>query len=420
MELFPETAAVRRVSLVKLAGEIARAAAGVGKVAVEGEVVKPKVYGGRSAFFTLRDRASQMTVRVAPGRLDRCHLAEGERSLVTGSLEYATERGELRLLAEEVIPVGEGAIAVLLEQVRSRLEADGLVDRPRRPVPVLPTAIGVVCGADAAVRADIESVVAARFPGYPMVFAETTVSGPGAVDAICAALAALDADPDVEVIVLARGGGDPTQLLPFSDEALCRAVAAARTPIVSAIGHDGDRPLCDLVADLRCGTPSLAAGAVVPDRALLLARLDAQRERVELGWSRRLDAAAVRLAGIAPEAALRAGLTTATDRLDRARERMGLVHPDRLFTVAAARLGRIDWRSPLVRRQERCRSELAGHQRHLEALSPTRVLERGYAVVRQADGSVVRDAASIASGDRLALTFARGRATAAVETTAHE
>ena len=123
----------------------------------------------------------------------------------------------------------------------------------------MPRAIGVLCGTDAAVRKDIESVVAARFPGYPLAIEETTVSGPGAALCIIEALARLARRPGVDVVVLARGGGDATALLPWSDEELCRAVAACPVPVVSAIGHEADRPLCDEVADLRCGTPSIAA-----------------------------------------------------------------------------------------------------------------------------------------------------------------
>src|SRR5206468_1303393 len=156
---------------------------------------------------------------------------------------------------------------------------------------------------DAAVRADIESVVAVRFPGYPVEFAEVTVSGPGAVDAICGALVWLDERPDVDVIVLARGGGDATQLLPFSDETLCRALCAASTPVVAAIGHEGDRPLCDEVADARFGTPSLAAGAVVPSRAELEAELERWAAAIDAGIDAQLAAADARLAAVDREAA---------------------------------------------------------------------------------------------------------------------
>ena len=190
----------------------------------------------------------------------------GERVSVTGILRYQSEWGQLQFEAEEVVPVGAGAVAAAIADARSRLAAAGLLDRARRAIPRLPEVIGVVCGSEAAVRADIESVVAIRFPGYPMEFAEVQVSGPGAAEAVMRRAARLRRPAEIEVIVLARGGGDATQLLTFSDEELCRAIGLAATPVVSAIGHEGDRPLCDEVADLRCGTPSIAAAAVVPSK----------------------------------------------------------------------------------------------------------------------------------------------------------
>jgi exodeoxyribonuclease VII large subunit len=259
----------RTVTLVRLAGEIARSVASVGRISVEGEVHRPTRSGGGRVYFTLRDRAAQVTVMCPRAKVSRCRTVAGERVCVVGLLTWVNERGVLLLVAEEVTPVGDGAVAALVADVRRRLEADGLLDRPRRPVPRLPAVIGVVCGAEAAVRKDIESVVSARFPGYPVDFAETMVSGPGAAMSILSALDVLVRRPGVEVVILARGGGDATQLLPWSDEELCRAVSGCPVPVVSAIGHEGDRPLCDDVADLRCGTPSLAASAVVPDRSAL-------------------------------------------------------------------------------------------------------------------------------------------------------
>jgi exodeoxyribonuclease VII large subunit len=393
LPLFDQATGPRRISLVRLSAEIARATAGVGRVAVEGEIVRPSRHPG-GVYFTLRDRAAQVSVRCPANRLARCHVAAGERVLVTATPAWLADRGQLQLVAEEVAPVGEGAIAALVEQVRARLAADGLLGRPPRRIPRLPRTIGVVCGAEAAVRADVESVVAARFPGYPVLFVETNVSGPGAAEAVTRTLEALDERPDVDVIVLARGGGDAAQLLPFSDEVLCRAIAAARTPVVSAIGHEGDRPLCDDVADLRCGTSSLAAAAVVPSRAELEAEIDALLARASEATGRRVGTAAERLARVAPAQALVAGLGTARARCERASARLALVHPERRLRWSADRLAAV--------------------RREVEALAPARVLERGYAVVRAANGRVVRDPAAVATGDGLDIELAGGRLAARV------
>jgi exodeoxyribonuclease VII large subunit len=385
----------RRVSLVRLSGEIARALAGVGRVTVEGEVHDPRARPGGPVFFVLRDRAAQLRVFCPANRVRYCRTVTGERVAVTGTVQFNNQRGSLHLVAEEVVPVGAGAVAAAVAEARARLVADGLIGRPPGPLPRLPAAIGVVCGADAAVRADIESVVDVRFPGYPVVFVEVLVSGPGAAESITNAVLALDAREDVDVIVLARGGGDVTDLLPFSDESLCRAIAGARTPVVSSIGHERDRPLCDDVAALRCATPSLAAQAVVPSRSELeaeLARLLAEARGALVAVQQRTQQ---RLAAIDLRQALAAAAVRAQTRLDVARVRMQAAHPSRLLTRAFDRLD--------------------ANRRELEALSPARVLERGYAVVRTADGVVVRRADQVAVGDALGLTLAAGHVSTRVE-----
>ena len=391
---------VRRVSLVKLSAEVARSIAGIGRILVEGEVHRP-TRGSRGAiYFTLKDRAAQVSVTCPSNRAARCRAVAGERVSVTGTLSWSPDRGQLSLIADEVVPVGAGAIAAMIAEARRNLAADGLLDRVRRPLPRLPEVIGVICGTDAAVRADIESVVAARFPGYPVEFTEIVVSGPGAVDGICSALAWLDSRPEVEVIVLARGGGDATQLLPFSDESLCRAVGACSTPVVAAIGHEGDRPLCDEVADARFGTPSLAAAAVVPSQTELEAELDRLLRLVEVGAAERVGAAAARLSAIDRRAAVVAGFAVAERRMERATLRLRHRHPGGRLAAAAALLD--------------------GQRRQMEALSPARVLERGYAVVRGRDGTVVRRAEQVAAGDAVDVQLAAGWLAATVDEVAGE
>ena len=406
--------AVRRLTLVRLSSEIARSLSNVGRVAVEGEVVHPKQHPG-GVYFSLRDRAVQISVRCPASRLGRCRAVAGERVLVTASLSWSPDRGHLQLVAEEVLPVGEGAIAAAINERRARLAADGLLDRPRRRVPRLPAMIGVVCGSEAAVRDDVDSVVAHRFPGYPMAYAVTNVAGPGAAEAVTEALRHLDARPEVEVIVLARGGGDAAQLLPFSDETLCRAICEAATPVVSAIGHHGDSPLCDEVADLRFATPSLAAAAVVPSRDELHAEVDRMRDQVRAVVERRVGSAVDRLASVVPEDALRTGFQVAVGRLREASNRLRLVQPARSIATAAARLERLDWREPLARRVRGEQERISALDRHLEALSPARVLERGYAVVRNAEGAVLRDAGQVRPGEAIDVRLAAGQLGARVE-----
>jgi exodeoxyribonuclease VII large subunit len=405
----PEDDGPRRMSLTRLAGLIAQAAGGIGRVAVEGEVHKPQSGRTGRQWFTLRDRVSQMAVSVPSARRARCRVVAGERVCVTGRLEWVTDWGQLQLVAEEVVPVGEGAIAAMIAEARARLDADGLLRRARRAIPRLPAAIGVVCGHEAAVRADIESVVAAQFPGYPMVFAETTVSGPGAVDNIVAALQDLAGRPGIEVIILARGGGDATALLPFSDESLCRAVCAAGVPVVAAIGHEGDRPLVDEVADLRAGTPSLAAAAVVPDRLELVAMLEGAIRAALAGVMIKLGASADRLGRVDRRAAVASALDRAAARLQQAGAARELVPPGRELARACDRLAAVDWRAPAGQRLERGTKDLAARWAEVEALSPARVLERGYAVVRRAsDAAVVRQPAQAPAGEVLDVTVAGG------------
>lgn len=400
--------APRRLSLTSLASEIARSLAPIGRVAVEGEVYRPTTSRGGAVFFTLKDRVCQVAVSVKPGAVRRCRAVHGERAVVVGALKWANDRGQLLLDAEEVTPVGQGAVAAMIAEARARLDADGLVDRPRRAIPALPRAIGVLCGADAAVRRDIESVVTARFPGYPLVVLETTVSGPGAAFSITEALARLARAPEVEVIVLARGGGDATALLPWSDEDLCRAVAACRVPVVSAIGHEADRPLCDEVADLRCGTPSIAAHRVVPDRAALSERASAYLATALRDLAARRGRATDRLARAEVKGALASGSARARERLERAGPALAWAWPAPAAAQARRRLVACDWTLPIANRAADCGRRLASVAARAEALSPQHVVARGFAVVRHPDGSVVRAPSEVSPGQALDVTVARG------------
>lgn len=272
----------------------------------------------------------------------------------------------------------------------------------------------MVCGAEAAVRKDIESVMAVRCAGYPVLFQETTVSGPAAAMCIVEAIEAVSARLGVEVVILARGGGDAPSLLPWSDEAVCRAVAACPVPVVSAIGHESDRPLCDEVADLRCGTPSLAATAVLPDLGGLERAAAGMLERAGTGLEARLASATHRIERVDARRALAAGMDRAAGRLERAGLRLAGRHPRHRVDAARARLAAADWRRPMWEALGRAQGQVEADLRHLRALSPQRTLDRGYAVVTDPDGAVLRQAGALSPGDSVRIRLARGRVDAAV------
>jgi exodeoxyribonuclease VII large subunit len=403
----------RVIPLIRLINDIKRELAGLGTVTVEGEVYKPSTPGSGWTYFTLKDRNAQISVVVPANRSKFCYAKDGQRVAATGRLEYQSERGSLQFVASEVTPVGAGDIAELIKQRRESMRADGLLDRQRKPLPMLPLCVGILCGKDAAVRHDIEAVTNARFPGFPLLVHEVTVSGAGAVESILAGLAHLQRDSTIEVIIIARGGGDATQLLTFSDESLCREIAASRVPIVSAIGHDADAPLSDEVADHRAGTPSIAAAMVIPDRAALQAQLDRHWQRANDSFERNVDRCARRIERVEWQHAVTRLVERSSVRLQRV-----AIAPlvARAQERAALRLERIDWRSGAIRKLNGASLELRALHQQIEALSPVRVLERGYAIVRSANG-VVRDTSAVAVGSEVFVTTARGELTATVSAT---
>lgn len=235
------------------------------------------------------------------------------------------------------------------------------------------------------------------------------MSGPGASVSIIEAIRDAISVPGTEVLILARGGGDAPSLLPWSTEEVCRAVAACPLPVVSAIGHEGDRPLCDEVADLRCGTPSLAATAVVPDRLALVAAIDARLAMADVAAAEILDAALRRLGTADPRFALDSGLERSSSRLLRVGQRLSDCHPARRIEACRHRLGAADFRRPIGEILGRASGRLSADRRHVEALSPQRTLERGYSVATGPGGGVIRVAGDLSVGDRIAVTPARGR-----------
>jgi exodeoxyribonuclease VII large subunit len=346
---------------------------------IEGEVTELKRNARwQSVFFTLKDPADGACVpaSIPRSRFDalRLDLVDGERVHVYGRPELFEAKGEFRLRALTIERFGLGEHLASLERLKKALAADGLFEAARkRRLPPLPRAIGLVTGNDAAAKHDVLATITARFPPAHVVVAETYVQGPKAAAAIVDALARVCAVEGVEVVVIARGGGSFEDLLPFSDERLVRAVAACPVPVVSAIGHEQDTPLCDLAADVRASTPTAAAKLVVPDLAELLARLDRARAGLAAGARRTCE---------------RQG-----DRLERAHERLRLA-PALLVERRRARL-----------------EQAAGS---LRALSPRATLQRGYAIVRT-DNEIVRGPDQVAPGARIDVEVAEGGFGARVE-----
>ncbi len=370
LDTSPESPAPVRTVSVLIGEWIGR----LGAVWIEGQVAQvSRRPGVRTAWVTLRDVEVDMSLSVVvdTGVLDRMSppLAEGQRVVVHGRPDFYAARGQFQVRAREIRPVGRGALLEEIERVRSLLQAEGLFAAERkRPLPFLPRRVGLVSGRASAALQDVVVNARARWPAVVFEIREVAVQGHQAVPQVVDAIADLNALAEIDVIVIARGGGSIEDLLPFSNERLVRAIAASRAPVVSAIGHEQDVPLADLVADLRASTPTDAAKRIVPDadeeRALILAA----RIRLRQGIRRRV----------------------ASDQeiLDRAR---------------------VSSRRALESRLQRAGADVEHLLARLRTLSPHATLERGYAVVRRADdGTVVRDASLIEEGTDLDVRVALG------------
>jgi len=368
----------------------------LGRVWVEGQVAQlSRRPGAATCFLTLRDPVADVSLTVTcPARvLDQVvpPLADGARVVVWAKPDFYLGRGTLSLAAVEIRPVGLGALLARLEQLRTTLAAEGLFAAERkRALPFLPRTVGVVCGRGSAAERDVLENARRRWPGVAIRVENVAVQGPYAVPEVTAALARLDRDPEVDVIVIARGGGSVEDLLPFSEENLLRAVAACRTPVVSAIGHEQDTPLLDLVADARASTPTDAARLVVPDVGEELAALDRHRQR-----ARR---------------ALESSLQREQHVLDGLRARPVLRSPETMLDARAAEIGetRERVRRAVGHRLDRARDELGHTRARLLALSPASTLARGYAILQRSDGLVVRDPAEVETGELLRAHVAAG------------
>ncbi|MBD9328022.1 exodeoxyribonuclease VII large subunit, partial [Mycobacterium tuberculosis] len=320
-------------------------------------------------FMVLRDPAADMSLTVTCSRdlvlSAPVKLAEGVQVVVCGKPSFYTGRGTFSLRLSEIRAVGIGELLARIDRLRRLLDAEGLFDpRLKRPIPYLPNMIGLITGRASAAERDVTTVASTRWPAARFAVRNVAVQGPNAVGQIVEALRELDRDPDVDVIVLARGGGSVEDLLPFSDETLCRAIAACRTPVVSAVGHEPDNPLCDLVVDLRAATPTDAAKKVVPDTAAEQRLIDDLRRR--------------------SAQALRNWVSREQRAVAQLRSRPVLADPMTMVSVRAEEVHRA--RSTLRRNltlMVAAETERIGHlAARLATLGPAATLARGYAIVQ--------------------------------------
>ena len=375
----------------------------LGAVWVEGQIAQLNRRQGMSTvFLTLRDPLGDVSLTVTCPRqvVDSADppVVEGASVVVHGRPRYYVNRGSLSLVADDIRMVGLGELLARLERRRQLLAAEGLFARERkRRLPFLPGTVGLVTARGSAAERDVVECARRRWPAVRFQTAYAPMQGPGSAREVIEQLAALDRDPAVDVIVVARGGGSFEDLLPFSDEGLVRAVAGTRTPVVSAIGHEPDSPLLDLVADLRAATPTDAAKLVVPDVTEESQRVDALRDRARRHVEALLRRESVSLSAVRGRPCL-------------ADPRSGLEARAREVDEQAARARRV-----LGHRLDRAADEVAHARARVRSLSPLEALRRGYAVLQSSDGSVVAAVGDAATGARLSARLSDGRLAVLVE-----
>ncbi|MDP9094416.1 MAG: exodeoxyribonuclease VII large subunit [Actinomycetota bacterium] len=386
LETTPEAPIPVRVVAQKIGEWIAR----LGEIWVDGQIAQlTRRPGAATQFLTLRDPDANISLTVTCARAALADsIGEGSRVIVRGRPDFWLERGTLSLRATEIRLVGLGELLARLEALKKLLTAEGLFAADRKkPLPFLPQRVGLITGRASAAERDVVEHARRRLPGIRFRVENVATQGPSAVNEIVAAVELLDADPSIEIIVIARGGGSVEDLLPFSNESLLRAVAGARTPIVSAIGHETDSPLLNYVADLAASTPTDAGKRIVPDLAQEVHEIATLRGRSRACVHRRVDADTELIAGL-PERMRR----TLRARIEgQARETSDL--RDRTRRRALALL-------------DAAHGELEHVRARVATLSPQATLDRGYAVVRRPDGTVIRDAAQAAGP--LRIRVARG------------
>ena len=372
----------------------------LGPIWVEGEISELNERSGMMAFIRLRDPSVDMSLSVM------CHksviaaaqpLPANARVVLYAKPSWYTKNGSLTLSAREIRQVGVGELLARLEALKSLLAAEGLFDFDRKvELPLLPKKVGLICGRNTDAEKDVVENARRRWPSVVFEIREVTVQGAAAVTEVSAALRELEADPDIEVIVITRGGGSFEDLLPFSDEGLVRLAASCTTPIVSAIGHEKDSPLLDLVADFRASTPTDAAKNIVPDIAEEIEMIEALRNRARRKVSTMIELEQSRIINF--------------------RDRPVMKDPHVIITSRAETITAFRQRShrSFASHVKLAKEELVQIKARVRALSPQATLDRGYSVVQLANGDIARDAKALKTGDVLRLRLAKGETNATV------
>jgi exodeoxyribonuclease VII large subunit len=373
----------------------------LGPIWIEGEISELNERSGMMAFMRLRDPSVDMSISVM------CHksviaavkpLPDNARIVMYAKPSWYTKNGSLSFSAREIRQVGVGELLARLEALKNLLAGEGLFNSDRKvTLPLLPKVIGLICGRNTDAEKDVVENAKRRWPSVQFEIREVTVQGAAAVTEVSAALRELEANKDVEVIIITRGGGSFEDLLPFSDEGLVRLAASCETPIVSAIGHEKDSPLLDLVADYRASTPTDAAKRVVPDIAEEIQTISAMRDRARRTLLNRLD--------------------LETTRITNFKNRPVMKDPHVLITSRAEVIAGLRDRSnrSFGASIKLAKEELKQIKARVRALSPQSTLDRGYSVVQLADGQIVTDPKKLKAGDELRLRLAKGETKATAQ-----
>ena len=373
----------------------------LGPIWIEGEISELNERSGMMAFMRLRDPSVDMSISVM------CHksviaavkpLPDNARIVMYAKPSWYTKNGSLSFSAREIRQVGVGELLARLEALKNKLAAEGLFNSDRKvALPLLPQVIGLICGRNTDAEKDVVENAKRRWPSVQFEIREVTVQGAAAVSEVSEALRELEANKNVEVIIITRGGGSFEDLLPFSDEGLVRLAASCMTPNVSAIGHEKDSPLLDLVADYRASTPTDAAKRVVPDISEEIAMIEAMRDRARRTLVNRLD--------------------LEMTRINNFKNRPVMKDPHVLITTRAEIIAGLRDRSnrSFGSSLKLAKEELKQIKARVRALSPQSTLDRGYSVVQLADGQIVTDPKKVKAGDELRLRLAKGETKATVK-----